>query len=327
MVGGGARGPRAPERDRICGGPPIPPAVAVYRDAGRGRSDACERPSASEAGALMGERPIVAIDGPVGAGKSTVARALARALGFSYLNTGAMYRAVAVAARAAGISPATDGEGMAGAPHTAAALTENRSSDIADESRTAADAQAGADLNATSGEHLDKHLGKILDTLSITFIGERIMLAGHDITDIITQPEIGDLASRFSAIGLVRDKMRYLQRAAGAAGGVVMEGRDIGTAIFPDAEVKFFLVADPAVRAARRYAELVEKGVATTLEEVAAQMAERDRRDAGRALAPLKQADDAIVIDSSGRDVESVVNEMKSKVEAVSRAIKGLKRA
>jgi CMP/dCMP kinase len=271
----------------------------------------------------MRERPIVAIDGPVGAGKSTVARALARALGFSYLNTGAMYRAVAVAARAAGISPAADGGETASAPHTDAALTENRASDAGDESGTAGDAQAGADLNATSGEHL----GKILDTLSITFIGERIMLAGHDITDIIKQPEIGDLASRFSAIGLVRDKMRDLQRAAGAAGGVVMEGRDIGTAIFPDAEVKFFLVADPAVRAARRYAELVEKGVATTLEEVTAQMAERDRRDAGRALAPLKQADDAIVIDSSGRDVESVVNEMKSKVEAVSRAIKGLKRA
>src|ERR1019366_10243194 len=103
-----------------------------------------------------------------------------------------------------------------------------------------------------------------------------------------------------------------LQRAAGEGGGVVMEGRDIGTAIFPDAEGKFFLVAEPAVRAARRYAELAAKGVATTLEEVAAQLAERDRRDAGRALAPLKRADDAIEIDSTGRDVDAVVNEMKS---------------
>jgi CMP/dCMP kinase len=236
-------------------------------------------------------RPIVAIDGPVGAGKSTVARALARALGFSYLNTGSMYRAVAVAARAAGIRP--DGLALPDGP------------DAPDAPEAAA----------------EEHLRTILDTLSITFNGERILLAGHDISDVITEPEIGDLASRFSAIALVRDKMRDLQRAAGAAGGVVMEGRDIGTAIFPDAEVKFFLVAEPAVRAARRYAELAHKGVATTLEEVAAQLAERDRRDAGRALAPLKRADDAIVIDSTGRDVAAVVNEMKSRVEAVSRVI------
>jgi CMP/dCMP kinase len=242
------------------------------------------------------ERPIVAIDGPVGAGKSTVARALARALGFSYLNTGAMHRAVAVAARAAGIHPY---------------LTD------------AGDAAHAA----TAEKHLSEHLQKILDTLSITFNGDRILLAGRDISDVISEPEIGDLASRFSAIALVRDKLRDVQRAAGATGGVVMEGRDIGTAIFPDAEVKFFLVADPAVRAARRYAELVHKGVATTLEEVAAQLAERDRRDAGRALAPLKPARDAIVIDSTGRDVDAIVNEMKSRVEAVTRVIKGLKRA
>jgi cytidylate kinase len=229
------------------------------------------------------KRPIVAIDGPVGAGKSTVARALARALGFSYLNTGAMYRAVAVAARAAGIHPyATDATDAAHAPDAAAA---------------------------------EEYLQKILDTLSITFNGDRVLLAGHDISDVINEPEIGDLASRFSAIALVRDKLRDVQRAAGAAGGVVMEGRDIGTAIFPDAEVKFFLVAEPAVRAARRYAELVDKGVVTTLEEVAAQLAERDRRDAGRTLAPLKPADDAIVIDSTGREVDAIVNEMKSRVK------------
>lgn len=223
------------------------------------------------------KRPIVAIDGPVGAGKSTVARALARALGFGYLNTGAMYRAVAVAARAAGIDP---------------------------DSPTAI-----------------AQLQKILATLSITFNGERVLLDGHDISDVISDPVIGDLASRFSAIAIVRDKMRDLQRAAGREGGVVMEGRDIGTAIFPDAEVKFFLVADVAVRAARRYAELARKGVATTLEEVAEQLEERDRRDAERAIAPLRRADDAIVIDSTGRGVKAVVNEMKTRVEAVSRAI------
>jgi cytidylate kinase len=228
------------------------------------------------------DRPIVAIDGPVGAGKSTVARELARALSFSYLNTGAMYRAVAVAARDAEIIP--------------------------------------------DSQDTDAQLHEILATLSITFNGERVFLAGHDISDVITEPQIGDLASRFSALPVVREKMRDLQRDAGAAGGVVMEGRDIGTAIFPDAEVKFFLTADPAVRAARRYAELIEKGVATTLEEVAAQLAERDQRDSGRALAPLKPADDAIVIDSTGRNVAAVVKEMKTRVEAISRNIQGLKR-
>ena len=222
------------------------------------------------------ERPIVAIDGPVGAGKSTVARALARALGFSYLNTGAMYRAVAVAAGAAGIDPDT--------------------------------------------VKIDEQLRAILATIQISFDGERIILNGRDISDVIIEPEIGDLASRFSALPIVREKMRDLQRASGAGGGVVMEGRDIGTAIFPDAEVKFFLVADAGVRAARRYAELATKGVATTLDEVAAQLSERDRRDAGRTLAPLKPAVDAIVIDSTARDVATVVNEMKTRVEAVSRA-------
>jgi cytidylate kinase len=229
------------------------------------------------------ERPIVAIDGPVGAGKSTVARALAKALGFSYLNTGAIYRAVAVAARAAGIR---------------------------------------ADFAvANDASELNEQLTRILDSIAITFKGERVMLAGRDISDVIIEPEIGDLASRLSALPLVREKLLEVQRAAGVAGGVVMEGRDIGTAIFPDAEVKFFLVADSAVRAERRYAELVAKGVTTTLAEVTAQLADRDRRDAGRAVAPLKPAADAIMIDSTTRDVDTVVNEMQTRVEAVSRAV------
>jgi CMP/dCMP kinase len=231
------------------------------------------------------ERPVIAIDGPVGAGKSTVARALASALGFSYLNTGAMYRAVAVAARAAGIRP----QDVTGA------------TDISDSRR----------INA--------QLANVLATIEITFNGERVLLAGHDITDVIIEPEIGDLASRLSALPIVREKLLEVQRAAGEGGGVVMEGRDIGTAIFPDAEVKFFLVADANVRAERRYAELMAKGVGTTLEQVATQLAERDERDAGRVLAPLKPAADAIVIDSTARGVAAVVNEMKTRALAVSR--------
>lgn len=220
-------------------------------------------------------RPVVAIDGPVGAGKSTVARALAHALGFDYLNTGAMYRAVAVAARYINI--------------------------IADDSTA------------------DARLEQLLDSITINFEGERVLLAGEDVTAEISQPAIGDLASRLSIRPVVRAHLRKLQRAAGEKGGVVIEGRDIGTAIFPDAEFKFFLTADLKVRAARRFAELAARGVATTEAEVLAQLEERDRRDQQRELAPLRQADDAIVIDSSELDVEQVVRAMLARVGAAVR--------
>ncbi|MGH7813604.1 MAG: (d)CMP kinase [Candidatus Binataceae bacterium] len=216
------------------------------------------------------ERPVIAIDGPVGAGKSTAARALARALGFSYLNTGAMYRAVAIAARAAGIAPED------------------------------ADAQA--------------RLDPVLKAIGIRFAGERIFLNDREVTADITAPEIGDLASRFSALGAVRVRMRDLQRAAGERGGVVMEGRDIGTAVFPDAEFKFYLDAGINVRATRRYAELAAKGVKITPEEVLNQLLERDRRDRGRELAPLKMATDAIAIDSTKMTIEEEVAAMKSEI-------------
>lgn len=226
-------------------------------------------------------RPIIAIDGPVGAGKSTVARELARSLGFSYINTGAMYRAVALAARERGISPS--------------------------------DAQ------------IDQRLAGILDMIAITFDGERVLLSGRDITAAIAALEVGDLASRLSTLAIVRQKMHELQRAAGRDGGVVMEGRDIGTAIFPDAEFKFFLDADVEVRAERRWREMVAKGASVTRDEVLAQLLERDRRDSERELAPLRRADDAIVIDSTRRSIAEVVAAMKAHVEAASRALKGLK--
>jgi len=228
-------------------------------------------------------RPIIAIDGPVGAGKSVAARELARELGYSYLNTGAMYRAVAVAARDAGIDP--------GDPN------------------------------------VEERLKPVLAGLEIKFDGEKIFLNGRDISDKISHPEIGDLASRLSALRAVRERMRELQRAAGADGGVVMEGRDIGTAIFPDAEFKFYLDADVKVRAKRRYEELKRKGSSITEQEVLDQMIERDRRDSGRELAPLKRADDAITIDSSKLSIKQVVAAMKAKIDARINAAKDLKRA
>jgi len=228
-------------------------------------------------------KPIVAIDGPVGAGKSTVARRLARALGFSYLNTGAMYRALAVAAREAGVSP-----------------------DDAD---------------------VEARLKPVLDSIRIRFDGERILLNDRDVTAMIADPETSELASRFSALGAVRERMRDLQREAGAGGGVVMEGRDIGTEVFPDAEFKFFLIADVKVRAQRRFEELQANGATIMLPEVLEQLIERDRRDSDRELAPLKQADDAIVIDATKFSAEAVAEAMKAKIDAIINGGKGLKRA
>jgi cytidylate kinase len=221
-------------------------------------------------------RPIIAIDGPVGAGKSTVADRLARALGFEYVNTGAMYRAVAVAARAAGID--------------------------------ADDPEAECKLDA------------LLAGTRIDFSDGRISLDGRDISAEIGSPEIGESASRLSTLGVVRARMRDLQRAAGARGGVVMEGRDIGTAVFPDAEFKFFLDASPEVRAERRWRELAARGVKITREEVLAQLRERDRRDRDRELAPLIPAPDAIVIDASRLGVDEVVAMMAQHIKARSGA-------
>jgi len=229
------------------------------------------------------KEPIIAIDGPVGAGKSVAARELARALGFSYLNTGAMYRAVAIAAHEAGVSP--------------------------------------------DDSNVEARLAPVLAAIKITFEGEKIFLNGRDVTATKDEPEIGELASKFSAIGAVRARMRELQRAAGAGGGVVMEGRDIGTAIFPDAEFKFFLDADVNTRARRRFEELQKKGASITEPEVLEQMIERDRRDSGRELAPLKRADDAIAIDSTKLSIGAVVAAMKAKINPGINAGKDLKRA
>ena len=232
---------------------------------------------------MIRRRPIIAIDGPVGAGKSVAARELARALGYSYLNTGAMYRAVAIAASDAGISP--------------------------------------------DDPNVEARLASVLKTIKINFDGEKIFLNGRDVSAKTIEPEIGDLASRFSAIGAVRARMRELQRAAGADGGVVMEGRDIGTVIFPDAEFKFFLNADVKTRARRRYEELKKKGESITEQEVLDQLVERDRRDSGRELAPLKRADDAIDLDSTKLSIDAVVAAMKAKINARINAAKDLKRA
>jgi cytidylate kinase len=215
-------------------------------------------------------RPIVAIDGPVGAGKSTVARALARQLGFVYLNTGAMYRALALAAHRRGIDP----------------------DDAA----------------------LEQNLAPLLRAISVQFDGDKVLLDGADVSAQIGDPAIGDLASKLSTLRAVRERMVELQRAAAKHGGVVMEGRDIGTVVFPDAEIKFYLDADVEERAARRFAELSAKGEPITLAEVTAGLRERDRRDSTREIAPLRCADDAIVVNSTHLSVAQVVERLISKI-------------
>ncbi|HLW71978.1 MAG TPA: (d)CMP kinase [Candidatus Binataceae bacterium] len=222
-------------------------------------------------------RPVVAIDGPVGAGKSTIARALARVLGFSHLNTGAMYRAVALAASLR---------------------------------------YSTQELNDPA---IERRLGELLNSISITFDGERVLLDGREISHAIATPAISDLASRLSGFAAVRTRMRELQQVAGRGGGIVMEGRDIGTVIFPDADCKFYLTASAAVRAERRFAELAAQDATVTRAQVLAQLQERDQRDQERALAPLKPAADAIVVDSSELDVNEVVELMAERVRSRSR--------
>ncbi len=222
------------------------------------------------------QRPVVAIDGPVGAGKSTVARGLADAIGFSYLNTGAMYRAAAIAFREAGIEFDDPGR--------------------------------------------DRKIAPLLARMKIEFDGALVKLDGRDVTPTITLSEVSDLASRFSTLPAVRERMRELQRAMGERGGIVMEGRDIGTAVFPDAEFKFYLDADPRVRAERRYAELVAKGVKADREEVLRQLVERDQRDSAREHAPLRCADGAIVIDTTAMAIGDVIKSLKERIEGTSSA-------
>jgi len=216
---------------------------------------------------------IVAIDGPSGAGKSTVARALAARLDVPYIDTGAMYRAVGLAARDRGIGlPIADPEAVA--------------------------AIAGA-------IHLE---------LAPSRHGVRVLVDGRDVTDQIRQPEISLYASAVSAIPAVRRLLVPQQQRLGRERGGVMEGRDIGTRVFPDTPHKFFLTADPAVRAERRTRELAARGTPQPYEEVLREMARRDRDDGSRAESPLTLDERYVLIDSSDRPVEAVVSEIEGRV-------------
>ncbi|MCS6978000.1 MAG: (d)CMP kinase [Gemmatales bacterium] len=210
---------------------------------------------------------IVTIDGPAGAGKSTAARELARRLGFDHLDTGAMYRCVALAAMRNGVS---------------------------------SDDSAG--------------LEKLLSEVQIRFQGERVFLNGEDVSTAIRAPEVTTLSRAVADHPKVRQHLSRLQRQIAQGRNIVTEGRDQGTIVFPEAECKFFLTADPAERARRRWLDLQAQGRTVDFNQVLKEQEERDTRDAARSIAPLRPAADAIVLDSTHLSLDEVVTRMEQLV-------------
>lgn len=210
-------------------------------------------------------KTIIAIDGPAGSGKSTVARLVADKLGYTYIDTGAMYRAVAVKAMEAGIS--------------------------LDQPERIVELANGLDMHFRNIEGI-----------------QHIFTDGDDLTQAVRTPEATRLSSPVSAIPGVRHRLVELQRKMGKDGGIVMEGRDIGTYVFPDAEVKVFLTASAEERARRRCGDLERAGLPCDHDAVLTSIRERDERDSSRSIAPLKQAPDALLINTDSMSIEEVVN-------------------
>mgnify|MGYP000957135003 CR=1 FL=1 len=209
--------------------------------------------------------PVITIDGPSGSGKGTISRALARALGFNLLDSGALYRLVALAGRRAGL-------------------------DLDDPAALAAKA-LGLDIrfdSTPSGE-------------------ERVLLDGVEVTQDIRSEQAGNDASRVAALGPVREALLDRQRRFAQAPGLIADGRDMGTVVFPAATLKIYLLASAQERAHRRYKQLMEKGLPANLPDLSRAIAERDRRDMTRAVAPLVPSADAVVIDSTGLSIDEVV--------------------
>jgi len=207
----------------------------------------------------------IAVDGPAGAGKSTIAKEIARELNIDYIDTGAMYRAIALKL-----------------------------------------IRTGVDYNNP------QQLEEMLKTTDVDFADGKTFLDGEDISGLIRTDEVSAVASPSSAIPAIRYKLTDLQQAMGQRKSIIMDGRDIGTVVFPDAEFKFYMVADPEIRARRRTEELIMKGEKAEFESVFAEMVKRDKQDSERAFRPLKKADDAIEIDSSNLNIEEVTNLMLS---------------
>jgi cytidylate kinase len=212
---------------------------------------------------------LITIDGPAGTGKSTAARGLAERLGFSYLDTGAMYRAVGLACLERGVDP-----------------------------------------------HSLEGCAAVAREVTIKVDGRRTWLDGVDVTDAIRTPASTAAASIVAQNPAVRSQLVNLQRRCTAGGDYVCEGRDQGTVVFPQAQVKFFITASPEVRAERRRQELAAKGEQVALQELLQQQSERDRRDEERDVAPMRPAEDAILIDTSTLSTDEVISRMESRIHA-----------
>jgi CMP/dCMP kinase len=229
---------------------------------------------------MTGDRrrePVITIDGPAGAGKSTAGRRLAERLGYRFIDTGAMYRALALSVDAAGLSP-----------------------------------DAG-----------EAKLRAHLEGVDVRLQGDRLLLDGRDVTAEIRTPRISELTSRLTRLAAVRAKITPIQRGAAAAGGVILEGRDTGTVVCPDAEVKFYMDATLDERARRRHAELKARGVDVDFATVRAEIEARDAQDMTRALAPLRKAEGAIEVDTSELTIEQVVERMLAEVGRRRRPVGG----
>ena len=215
----------------------------------------------------------IAIDGPAGAGKSSIAKALSKRLGYIYIDTGAMYRAVALF------------------------FLENNVADGTD-------------------SRIESLLEKLEISIKYEDGAQKVILNGEDVTGKLRLEEIGKLASKFSAIGSVREKLVALQRKLAQKENVVMDGRDIGTVVLPNADLKIYLSASSKVRAKRRYLELFEKGhTDLDINEIEDEIIKRDEADMNREISPLKQADDAYYLDSSDMTLEEVVSKILSMVK------------
>ena len=207
----------------------------------------------------------IAIDGPAGAGKSTIAKRVAKELGYIYVDTGAMYRAMAVFFLKKGIRP-------------------------------------------EETDQIQKTCKNAVVTIAYEDNVQQVYLNGEDITSELRKEEVGKMASKSSAVKEVREQLLELQRELAEKENVVMDGRDIGTNILPNADTKIYLTASVETRAKRRFLELQEKGEQCVLEEIARDIEERDHRDMTRKIAPLKQAEDAVYIDSSDMTIDEVVD-------------------